>query len=54
MQHRHHVIALDVERRAALVADQVVMIDALLGQLVVGAVPDPGLLDEAELFQNFQ
>src|SRR5438874_896982 len=40
MQHRHHVIALDVQRRAALIADQVVMIDALFGELVVGAVPD--------------
>src|ERR1700726_685196 len=54
MQHRDHVIALDVEGRATLVADQVVVIDAFFGQLVVGAVPDPRLLDETELFQNLE
>src|SRR2546428_1594056 len=52
MQHRHHVVPLDVQRGPALVADQVVMLDPLFVQLVVGAVTDPRLLDQTELFQN--
>src|SRR2546428_1537052 len=43
MKHRHHVVALDVQGGTALVADQVVVVDPLLGELVVGAVPDPRL-----------
>src|SRR6202040_2825395 len=54
MQHRHHVIALDVKGRSTLVADQVVVIDAFFGQLVVGPVPDARLLDETELFQHLE
>ena len=54
VQHRHHVITLDVERRAALVTNQVVMVGPLFGQLVVGAVADAGLLDQTELFQHLE
>src|ERR1700736_3362891 len=51
MQHRDHVVALDVEGRAALIANQVVMVGPLLRQLVIGTVADPGLLDEFQLLQ---
>jgi len=54
VQHRHHVVSLDVERRAALVADEMVMIGSDFGQLVVGAITDPRLLDEVQLFQHLQ
>src|SRR5437870_5142880 len=33
VQHRHHVVALDVQGRTAPVADQVVMIGAFFGEL---------------------
>src|SRR2546423_10439712 len=54
VQHGDHVVALDVQRRAALVANQVVMVGALFGELVVGAVPDAGLLDKTELLEDLQ
>ena len=30
------------------------MVGSLFGELVVGAVPNPGLLDEAQLLQHFE
>jgi len=48
------VVALDVERRTTLVADQVVVIGPLFGELIVGAVPDARLLDETELLQHLE
>src|SRR5205809_3111782 len=54
VQHRDHVVALDVQSRAALIAHEMVVIRPLLGEFVVAAVAKPGLLDEAQLLQHLE